>query len=94
MSRVKCDIINDNNFNYNKFKENVLNDIDSIPNYLIQNINKDAILYKNLLNNNFTLLNISKLKIDEGMYVDGYHYTPLFNKKIAQEIYSYLDKNF
>ena len=49
---------------------------------------------KNLLTEDSSLLNISTLKIDEAMYVDGYHYTPLFNKKIAEEIYTYLINNF
>ena len=49
---------------------------------------------KNILTDDSSLLNISTLKIDEAMYVDGYHYTPLFNKKIAEEIYTYLINNF
>ena len=51
ITKVKCDIINDTKFNYNKFREKVFNDIDTIPIYVIQNINKDPILYNNLLNN-------------------------------------------
>ena len=38
-------------FNYNKFRDNVFNDIDNIPINVIQDINKDPILYNNLLNN-------------------------------------------
>ena len=48
ITKVKCDIINDTKFNYNKFREKVFNDIDTIPIYVIQNINKDPILYNNL----------------------------------------------
>ena len=82
-------------FSYTKTKvpNEYLPDVNN-PNILNLKKAYKAIDNKNLLNNNSTLLNISKLKIDEGMYVDGYHYTPLFNKKIAQEIYSYLDNNF
>ena len=51
ITKVKCDIINDTKFNYNKFRDNVFNDIDNIPINVIQDINKDPILYNNLLNN-------------------------------------------
>ena len=82
-------------FSYTKTKvpNEYLPDVNN-PNILNLKKAYKAIDNKNLLNSNSTLLNISKLKIDDGMYVDGYHYTPLFNKKIAQEIYSYLDNNF
>ena len=82
-------------FSYNKTKvpKKYLPEV-SNPNIINLKKAYKAIDNKNLLNSNSTLLNISKLKIDDGMYVDGYHYTPLFNKKIAQEIYSYLDNNF
>ena len=83
------------NFSYNKTK---------VPKELLPNINnansinlKKAYKYinnKNSLINDPLLLNISMLKIDKAMYVDGYHYTPLFNKKIAEEIYTYLINNF
>ena len=83
------------NFSYNKTK---------VPKELLPNINnansinlKKAYKYinnKNSLIDDPLLLNISMLKIDKAMYVDGYHYTPLFNKKIAQEIYTYLINTF
>jgi len=35
-------------------------------------------------------LNLANLGIDEGMYVDTVHYSPLFSEKIASEIYNKL----
>lgn len=43
-----------------------------------------------LRHQNSRTLNLANLGINEGMYVDTVHYTPLFNKKIAQEIYKRL----
>lgn len=39
-------------------------------------------------------LNLANLGINEGMYVDTVHYSPLFNKKIAFEIYKRLSVSF
>lgn len=35
-------------------------------------------------------LNLAELEIEEGMYVDTVHYSPLFNKEIASKIYEKL----
>ena len=50
-TKVKCDIINDTNFNYNKFKDKVINDINNIPLNVIKDVSKEPIFYNNLLNN-------------------------------------------
>lgn len=42
----------------------------------------------------FHILNLANLGISEGMYVDTVHYSPLFNKKIALEIYKRLSDLF
>jgi predicted Zn-dependent protease len=43
---------------------------------------------------NSRTLNLANLGIDEGMYVDTVHYTPLFNEKIASEIHQKISVQF
>ena len=43
---------------------------------------------------NSRTLNLANLGIDEGMYVDTVHYTPLFNEKIASEIHQKISVKF
>jgi hypothetical protein len=74
-TKVKCDIINDTKFNYNKFKDKVFNDINNIPYNVIKDVNKDPILYNNLLNNiklKYLLLQfINELISNKEGYIDN-----------------------
>ena len=45
---------------------------------------------KNIFEDTNFFLDLNDLEINKAMYVDGYHYTPIFNKMIANQIYNYL----
>ena len=54
----------------------------------------DIIKTEDIFNNSKNFLNLENININKAMYVDGFHYTPIFNEAIAKEIHNYLVENF